>query len=139
RTREAHGRRAVTFFYGHVRAAEVTLTLGFDPPAPGIDGGSALHAACWVGNVRMAERLLERGGVGLDARDSTHLSTPLGWTAFGSVHRRARGADYPAVAERLVAAGADITAVGNKENRSLLSMAEGNQAMQAALRRLGAT
>ena len=138
-TREDHGRLAVTIFYEHFPAAEAMLTLGFDPAAPGIDGGTALHAACWVGNVRMVERLLEHGGVALDARDSTHLSTPLGWTAFGSVHRRARGADYPAVAERLVAAGADITAVGNKENRSLLSMAEGNQAMQAALRRLGAT
>ena len=77
--------------------------------------------------------------MGLDARDSTHGSTPLGWTAFGSVHRRAQGADYPAVAERLVAAGADITAVGNKGGLSLLEMAQGNKAMQDALRRLGAT
>jgi len=115
------------------------LTLGFDPAAPGIDGGTALHAACWIGNVRMVGRLLERGGVGLDARDSTHGSTPLGWTAFGSVHRRAQGADYPAVAERLVTAGADITAVGNKGGLSLLEMAQGNKAMQDALRRLGAT
>ena len=89
------------------------LRLGFDPAAPGVDGGTALHAACWVGSVRMVERLLAHGGVPLDARDPTHQSTPLGWAAFGSVHRRARGADYPAVAERLVAAGADITAVGN--------------------------
>jgi hypothetical protein len=54
------------------------------------------------------------------------------------VHRRARGADYPAVAERLVAAGADITALGNGEGRTLLVMAQGNPAMQDALRRLGA-
>ena len=38
------------------------------------------------------ERLLARGGVPLDARDPTHKSTPLGWAAFGSVHRRAPGA-----------------------------------------------
>jgi hypothetical protein len=38
-----------------------------------------------------------------------------------------------------VAAGADIGASGNKDNRSLLSMAEGNKAMQQALRALGAT
>jgi len=55
------------------------------------------------------------------------------------VHRRAKGSDYPAVAERLVAAGADITAVGNKHNLSLVTMADGNRAMQDALRRLGAT
>jgi ankyrin repeat protein len=138
-TPEEHGKLAVTIFYEHFPAAEVMLTLGFDPAAPGVDGGTALHAACWVGNVRMVERLIEHGGVELDARDPTHGSTPLGWTAFGSVHRRARGSDYPTVAARLVAAGADITAVGNKENRSLLSMAEGNTAMQDALRRLGAT
>ena len=137
-TREDHGRLAVAIFYEHYAAAEVMLALGFDPSAPGIDGGTALHAACWVGHVQTVERLLERGGVELDARDSTHGSTPLGWTAFGSVHRRARGSDYPAVAQRLVAAGADITAVGNKENRSLVSMADGNKAMQDALRRLGA-
>ena len=49
------------------------------------------------------------------------------------------GADYPAVAERLVAAGADITAVGNGAGRTLLEMAQGNRSMQDALRRLGAT
>jgi ankyrin repeat protein len=137
-TREDHGRLAVTIFYEHYPAAEAMLTLGFDPAAPGIDGGTALHAACWVGNVRMVERILDRGGVPLDARDPTHQSTPLGWTAFGSVHRRAKGADYPAVAERLVAAGADITAVGNVKGASLVAMADGNSAMQNALRRLGA-
>jgi len=138
-TREDQGRLAVTIFFERYRAAEVMLTLGFDPAAPGIAGGTALHAACWVGNVRMVERLLERGGVGLDDRDSTHGSTPLGWTALGSVQRRAQGSDYPAVAQRLVAAGADIAAVGNKLGRSLLGMAEGNTAMQEALRHLGAT
>jgi ankyrin repeat protein len=134
-----HGHLARAIFFEHFAAAELMLRLGFDPAGPGIDGGTALHAACWVGNVRMVERLLERGGVGLDARDPTHDSTPLGWTAFGSVHRRARGADYPAVAARLVAAGANISAVGNKEGRSLLSMSEGNATMQEALRRLGAS
>jgi ankyrin repeat protein len=137
-TREDHGRLAMAIFYELFPAADVMLRLGFDPAAPGMDGGSALHAACWVGNVRMVDLLIGRGGVGLDSRDPTHQSTPLGWTAFGSVHRRARGADYPAVAARLVAAGADIAAVGNKEGRSLLSMAEGNKAMQDALRALGA-
>jgi ankyrin repeat protein len=138
-SREDHGRLAVTIFFEHYVAAEAMLALGFDPSAPGIDGGSALHAACWVGNVRMVERLLASGGVALDARDPTHGSTPLGWTAFGSVHRRAKGSDYPAVAARLVAAGADITAVGNKDNLSLVTMAAGNPAMQDTLRRLGAT
>ena len=119
-------------------AAELMLSLGFDPAAPGVDGGTSLHAACWMGSVRMVERLLARGGVPLDARDPTHQSTPLGWAAFGSVHRRAAGADYPGVADRLVAAGADIKSVGNGSGRTLLQMAHGSPAMQEALRRHGA-
>ena len=133
-----HGRLAQAIFQERFAAADLMLRFAFDPSAPGIDGGTALHAACWVGNVRMVERILERGGVPLDARDPTHQSTPLGWAAFGSVHRRAAGGDYPAVVDRLVAAGANITAVGNREGRSLLTMAQGNPTMQDALRRHGA-
>lgn len=137
-TRQDHTYLAHAIFHGRFDAAELMLSLGFDPAAPGVDGGTALHAACWMGSVRMVERMLVRGGVPLDARDPRHESTPLGWTAFGSVIRRAAGADYPAVAERLVAAGANITAVGNGAGRTLLAMAHGNPAMQETLRRLGA-
>jgi ankyrin repeat protein len=138
-SRQEHGHLAGAIFHEAFAAANLMLDLGFDPAAPGVDGGTALHAACWVGNVPMVERLLAHGGVPIDARDPTHQSTLLGWAAFGSVHRRARGADYPAVAERLVAAGADIAAIGNGGGKTLLQMATGNAAMQAALRRLGAT
>lgn len=137
-TAHEHGQLAQAIFHERFEAADLMLRLGLDPAAPGVDGGSALHAACWVGSVRMVERLLARGGVPIDARDPTHNGTPLGWAAFGSVHRRADGADYPAVADRLVAAGADVTALGNGEGRTLIAMAQGNPAMQAALRRLGA-
>ena len=137
-TRQEHGHLAEAIFHERFDAADLMLRLGFDPAAPGVDGGTALHAACWVGNVRMVERLLARGAVPLNARDPTHQSTPLGWAAFGSVHRRAAGAEYAAVVDRLVAAGADITAVGNGEGRTLLAMADGNPAMQDALRSHGA-
>ena len=103
-----------------------------------MDGGSALHAACWVGNVRMVESILAHGGIPLDSRDPTHQSTPLGWAAFGSVHRRSPSGDYPLVVERLVSAGADITAVGNGRGLTLVQMAAGNRAMQETLVRLGA-
>jgi ankyrin repeat protein len=138
-TPQDHGRLAQAIFHGRFDAADLMLRLGFDPAAPGVDGGTALHAACWVGSARLVERLLARGGVPVDARDPTHQSTPLGWAAFGSVHCRAAGAEYPAVARQLAAAGADITAPGNGEGRSLLEMAHGNPAMQEALGRLGAT
>jgi ankyrin repeat protein len=133
-----HSRLAHAVFDQRFEAAELMLRLGFDPAAPGVDGGTALHAACWVGHVRMVERLLAHGGIPLDARDPTHQSTPLGWAAFGSVHRCAAGADYPTVTDRLVAAGADITLPGNGGGRTLLEMAKGNATMQATLRRLGA-
>jgi ankyrin repeat protein len=137
-TPQEHGRLAQAIFHERFDAAGLMLDIGFDPAAPGVDGGTALHAACWVGSVRMVERLLARGGIPVDARDPTHGSTPLGWAAFGSVHRRAPGADYPGVASRLVAAGADITALGNGAGLTLVEMARGNPAMQEALRRLGA-
>ena len=113
-------------------------SLGFDASAPGVDGGTALHAACWVGHVRIVEQILALGVVPVDARDPTHQSTPLGWTAFGSVHRRASGADYVAVVDRLVAAGADITGPANGRGQTLVEMARGNAAMQEALRSRGA-
>jgi ankyrin repeat protein len=137
-SRDDHGRLAVAIFFEHFDAADLMLRVGFDPAAPGVDGGSALHAACWVGSLRMVDAVLARRAVPLDARDPTHKSTPLGWAAFGSVARRAKGADYVAVVERLVAAGADITAPGNGRGSTLLQMAQGNPQMQDALRRLGA-
>jgi ankyrin repeat protein len=137
-SREDHGRLALAIFHERFEAAHLMLRVGFDPSAPGMDGGTALHAACWVGSVRMVEDLLARGGVLPDARDPTHQSTPLGWAAFGSVQRQAAGADYPGVVDRLVAAGADITAPGNGAGRTLVAMAQGNPLMQEALRRHGA-
>lgn len=135
--RRDHSSLAHAIFSENFDAADLMLRLGLDPSAPGVDGGTALHAACWVGNARLVERLLALGRVPLETRDPTHQSTPLGWAAFGSVHRRARGADYPAVVDRLVAAGADISALGNARS-TLLEMASGNPAMQDALRRHGA-
>ena len=136
--REDHAQLAHAIFHSRFAAADLMIRLGLDPAAPGVDGGTALHAACWVGNPQLVERLLERAAVPVDARDPTHESTPLGWAAFGSVHRRAVGADYPRVAQRLVAAGADIKAAGNGADATLLEMAEGNAVMQDELRRLGA-
>jgi ankyrin repeat protein len=138
-TRQDHGRLAQAIFHKRFDAAELMLDLGFDPAAGGVDGGTALHAACWVGHVRLVERIIASGRVQLDDRDPTHGSTPLGWCAYGSHVERAPGGDYAAVAERLVAAGADITAPGNRANMTLLQMAQGNAAIQETLRRLGAS
>jgi hypothetical protein len=133
-----HGRLAFAIFHGLFASAALMLDLGFDPAAGGIDGGTALHAACWVGHVDLVERVLATGRVPVETRDPTHGSTPLGWTAFGAVHGRRADSDHAAVAARLVAAGADVSALGNRQH-TLIQMATGNPAMQDALRRLGAT
>lgn len=137
-TRGDHSRLAHAIFAGRREAARLMLRLGFDETAGGVDGGTGLHAACWMGDVEMVEAILRRGRVPLETRDPVHLSTPLGWAAFGSVHRRADDGDYPAVVDRLVAAGADINAPGNGEPLSLVAMAEGNPEVQATLRTHGA-
>jgi hypothetical protein len=134
-----HSRLAHAIFDGRREAAHLMLRLGFDETAGGVDGGTALHASCWMGDVEFVTWILQRGRVAVESRDPVHLSTPLGWAAFGSVHRRARGGDYSAVIDRLVAAGADINAPGNGEPLSLVAMAEGNPQVQATLRRHGAT
>ena len=137
-TRADHGRLAHAIFHGRREAAHLMLRLGFDETAGAVDGGTALHAASWIGDVDLVEAILQRGRVVVDARDPVHLSTPLGWAAFGSVHCRARRGDYSAVVDRLVAAGADINAPGNGEPQSLIAMAEGNPEVQATLRKHGA-
>jgi ankyrin repeat protein len=133
-----HSRLAHAIFDGRRAAAQLMLRLGFDENAGGVDGGTALHAACWMGDVEFVETILQRGRVPVESRDPVHLSTPLGWAAFGSVHRRARGGDYSAVIDRLVAAGADINAPGNGEPLSLIAMADGNVEVQTTLRKHGA-
>lgn len=137
-TRADHSRLAHAIFDGRRQAARLMLRLGFDETAGGVDGGTALHAACWIGDVELVEAILQRGRVAVESRDPVHGSTPLGWAAFGSVHRRARGGDYAAVVDRLVAAGADVNAPGNGEPMSLIAMAEGNPEVQSALRKHGA-
>jgi ankyrin repeat protein len=137
-TEREHRHLAFAIFHGRYAAARILLRLGFDPAAPGADGGSALHAACWVGHADLVGRILETGRVPVDSRDPTHGSTPLGWAAFGSAQRRAAGGDYAGVIERLAAAGADVTAPGNRAGRTLVEMAHGNPEVQATLRRLGA-
>ena len=74
-----HGQLSLAIFHERFAAADLMLRLGFDPAGPGVDGGTALHSACWVGSVSFVERLIAHGGVSLEARDPTHESTPLGW------------------------------------------------------------
>ena len=68
--------------------------------------GELLHHAAWVGAAGVTRALLE-AGADPRARADTELATPLGWAALSS-RDGARGADHVAVAELLVAAGAEV-------------------------------
>jgi ankyrin repeat protein len=126
-TLQEHGGLAHAIHHSRFESAAIMLRLGFDPSAPGVDGGTALHQAAWVGNLRMVEALLKDGRAGVGVRDPTHQGTALGWAAHGSVHRCAEGSDYLAVIKRLIAAGAVV-------DENALNAAEGNSEVKELLR-----
>lgn len=84
---------------------ETMLAVGFDVATRGGMGETALHWACFTGNLAKA-RILIAHGAPLDARDNTHHSMPLGWCDYASVNNRSQGADFVGVARALLEAGA---------------------------------
>ena len=138
-TRKVHGHLAHAIFHERFDAADLMLRLGFDPAAPGIDGGTALHAACWVGSVRMVDRLLARGGVPLDAQgsDPPEHAARMGRVRLGASPRARRRLPR----RRGAARGRRRRHHRGRQRggANLLAMAQGNAEMQEALRRLGAT
>jgi ankyrin repeat protein len=79
------------------------------PQFSGVVGGSPegtlLHHAAWVGSVDIVERLLQRGADPLALLES---GPPLAWAAHGSRDYADPEGDHVGVAERIVAAGAEI-------------------------------
>jgi ankyrin repeat protein len=104
-----------SMFHGQVDSVKRLLSLGFDPMATGVDGGTLLHVAAWHGNAEIVRLLLEkfRDRLDVNAVETTHHATPLGWTAHGSQNSFLRaGGNYPAVARILVDAGAKLNRSG---------------------------
>ena len=91
-------------------AAAVTLMMevGFDPAAPGQDGGSALHCAAWMGCVACVGAILasERGRALLQERDPSHDGTPLDWCCHGASQPGRDAGSYAEIARLLLQAGA---------------------------------
>jgi ankyrin repeat protein len=81
--------------------------IGFHARVHGSPDGTLLHHAAWVGSPTVVERLFDRGA-DPNARSGAAFDTPLAWAALGSYAYELPGRDYVAVAERLVAAGAEI-------------------------------
>jgi ankyrin repeat protein len=69
--------------------------------------GMLIHHACWVGNPKTVDMLLERGADPL-AKSGAEFDTPIAWAALGSQWYRTEGRDYVGVAERLIAEGAEV-------------------------------
>ncbi|MBO6576603.1 MAG: ankyrin repeat domain-containing protein [Rhodothermales bacterium] len=102
---------------GRDAAAFVTLLIdaGADVAAPGLDGGTPLHQACWFGQPEMA-RILVAAGAPLDVFDPVHEASPIGWVTHGS--RYSGGADerqeaYVQLAEIVTGAGCSFRYPGD--------------------------
>jgi ankyrin repeat protein len=90
-----------------LRGARDAVDPGFRGVVGGSPEGTLLHHAAWVGDPELVAYLLGRGADPL-ARSGAEFSTPLAWAALGSQYHRIPGRDYVAVAELLVAAGAEL-------------------------------
>ncbi|MDP9201888.1 MAG: ankyrin repeat domain-containing protein, partial [Gemmatimonadota bacterium] len=92
---------------GDARAVALMSELGFDPRAPGHDGGPALHCAAWEGSVETVAALLRRPDASslVAIRDARYDATPLGWCCHGSRFGNASH-DHAGVARLLLEAGA---------------------------------
>jgi len=92
--------------FGPTDAIVDLVGVGFHGRVHGSPDGTLLHHAAWVGSPSVVERLLERGA-DPNARSGAEFDTPLAWAALGSRAHELPGRDYVAVAEHLVAAGAE--------------------------------
>jgi ankyrin repeat protein/predicted enzyme related to lactoylglutathione lyase len=91
-------------------AAAVTMLLerGWPAGAAFENQQTALHYACWHGNLAMVRALLAHRAP-VNVFESEHGGSPLAWALHGSLNSwdRSRG-DYEAVTRELLAAGADL-------------------------------
>ena len=69
---------ALAAHLGRAAACELLLDHGADPARAPLYGLTPLHFAASMGHLEVAELLVQRGAP-LDARDSLHEGTPLGW------------------------------------------------------------
>ncbi len=89
------------------------LATGWPVNARGTHGGSALHWACWNGNLEMTREIL-RYKPDLEMKDHSYGGPPIGWAAYGSTHGwRCKTGDYAGVVEALLDAGAPPPPAGS--------------------------
>jgi ankyrin repeat protein len=86
------------------------IEAGADLAAAALDGGTALHQACWFGQPRNAG-LLVNAGAPLDTFDNAHESSPIGWVTHGSTYSGGaadRQDEYVKLARILIEAGCTL-------------------------------
>lgn len=121
---------------GKTETVRLLLEAGVDPTVTGFGGGSALHTACWYGQIGPVNLLADV--VPLDSLDAHFGSPPLGWATHGSQWCRNPAGDYVGVVERLIQAGADPLAPANRGGDSMLQQAGDREDVKEVLRRYGA-
>jgi hypothetical protein len=89
--------------------ARFLIEIGVDVSSADHDNMTALHWASATGLLEVMPLLIDRGAP-LEVRN-TWGGTVLDSTVYFAMNQPVAGADYPAVIERLLAAGADIEAV----------------------------
>ena len=94
---------------GRLELVVEQLGTQFTGVVGGSPSGTLLHHAAWVGDAALVERLLDLGADPV-APSGAEFDTPLAWAALGSQEWREPGRDYVAVAELLLAAGAELEA-----------------------------
>ncbi|MFT7462109.1 MAG: ankyrin repeat protein [Pseudohongiellaceae bacterium] len=118
-------------------AVAALLDAGWELDARGLDGGSALHAACWFAAEESAQLLVQRGAP-LSMRGDAHDTTPLGWVAHGSVYStdaKAQAPVYGRLAELLLSAGSPLPGPGDLHD--VEQLAQASEAVQAVLAKHG--
>lgn len=117
---------------GKVEAVRLMLKAGLDPRAPGLDDGTALHTACWYGQLEVVKMLVHL--VPLETKDKIHGGTPLSWAIHGSHYCRNVNGNYPEVVRVLLEAGADIHVPANKGGTSMLDQAGNREDVRVIIR-----
>jgi ankyrin repeat protein len=105
-------------------AVRLMVSAGIPIDTRGDGGETALHFACWFGNIATVRVLLAQGAP-LEIRDTTYTAPPLGWACHGSLNCRNPRGDYVAVVKALLAAGA-------KSGKEFCGSEEVNEALKGA-------
>jgi len=112
-------------FRGDAAAVRGFAGMGWPLDARGVDGGTALHCAAWVGAAECVRILLE-AGADVHARGDQHDSTPLHWACHGSQNCPHPVGSHVECVRLLLAAGAVPERLeGTDEVRRVLESAMG--------------